>query len=228
MSVLPVRHRGRHPLRAHPRDHREPGRRLDRAADPQPADGPRRPRRPLPVPGPGPGRAVHRAFRHSPGRPWHPGREDPAPQPARERLRRTIPAHRPDRDHRPDTHLRRTAPADDPDPGRGPLQRTAPPPQPPAPPNPARPASRRPLPWPHRDPGQERRPSSGTPQGCTAGGMQAGLGMRSTGRRGRARPGSRWFRIGWSSRVHVDPAQDKVGVEDQGGPASGGRWWHRR
>ena len=38
-SVLPVRHRGRLPLRAHPRHHREPGRALDRAADPQPADG---------------------------------------------------------------------------------------------------------------------------------------------------------------------------------------------
>ena len=38
--VLPVRHGGRQPLRAHPRDHREPGRPVDRAADPQPPDGP--------------------------------------------------------------------------------------------------------------------------------------------------------------------------------------------
>src|SRR6266516_7343485 len=38
--VLPVRHGGRLPLRAHPRDHREPGRAVDRAADPQPGDGP--------------------------------------------------------------------------------------------------------------------------------------------------------------------------------------------
>jgi len=38
-AVLPVRRRDRQPLRAHPRDHREPGRSLDRAADPQPADG---------------------------------------------------------------------------------------------------------------------------------------------------------------------------------------------
>jgi putative transposase len=37
--VLPVRHGGRHPLRAHPRDHRQPGRTVDSAADPQPADG---------------------------------------------------------------------------------------------------------------------------------------------------------------------------------------------
>src|SRR6266567_1010164 len=38
--VLPVRHRDRQPPRAHPRDHREPGRSLDRAAEPQPPDGP--------------------------------------------------------------------------------------------------------------------------------------------------------------------------------------------
>jgi transposase len=37
--VLPVRHRDRQPLCAHPRDHREPGRSPGRAADPQPPDG---------------------------------------------------------------------------------------------------------------------------------------------------------------------------------------------
>ena len=37
--VLPVRDRGRLPLRAHPRRDREPGRSLDRAADRQPPDG---------------------------------------------------------------------------------------------------------------------------------------------------------------------------------------------
>ena len=37
--VLLLRHRGRLPLCAHPRRHREPGRAVDRAADPQPADG---------------------------------------------------------------------------------------------------------------------------------------------------------------------------------------------
>jgi transposase len=37
--VLHVRHRGRLSLRAHPRCHGEPGRAVDRAADPQPADG---------------------------------------------------------------------------------------------------------------------------------------------------------------------------------------------
>ena len=38
--VLPVRHGSRHPLPAHPRDHREPGRALDHTANPQPADRP--------------------------------------------------------------------------------------------------------------------------------------------------------------------------------------------
>jgi putative transposase len=39
--VLPLRHGGRLPLRAHPRCHREPGRRLDCPADPQPPNGSR-------------------------------------------------------------------------------------------------------------------------------------------------------------------------------------------
>jgi hypothetical protein len=38
--ILPVRPGGRLPLRARPRGHRESGRAVDRAADPQPADGP--------------------------------------------------------------------------------------------------------------------------------------------------------------------------------------------
>jgi putative transposase len=53
-----------------------------------------------------------------------------------------VRAHRPDRGHRPDAHLRRTAPADDHGPVRGPLQRAAPPSQPPAPPASARPPCR--------------------------------------------------------------------------------------
>ena len=77
--VLPIRHGGRHTLCAHSRCHREPGRGLDCAADPQPADGPGRPRRRLPVPGPRPGRAIHRRVRRSAGRCWYRGREDPAP-----------------------------------------------------------------------------------------------------------------------------------------------------
>ena len=39
-AVLPVRHGDRLPLRAYPRNHRQPRRSLDRAADPQPPDGP--------------------------------------------------------------------------------------------------------------------------------------------------------------------------------------------
>ncbi len=49
-----------------------------------------------------------------------------------------VRAHRPDRGHRADAHLRRTAPAGDPRPIRDALQRTATPSQPPAPTAPAR------------------------------------------------------------------------------------------
>ena len=38
--VLPVRRRGRQPLRARPRSHAQPGRAVDHPADPQPLDGP--------------------------------------------------------------------------------------------------------------------------------------------------------------------------------------------
>jgi transposase InsO family protein len=47
-----------------------------------------------------------------------------------------------ERGHRPDAHLRRTAPAPDPRRVRDPLQRTTPAPQPPAAPAPARPSCR--------------------------------------------------------------------------------------
>ena len=77
---------------------------------------------------------------------WHRGREDPAPEPARECLRGEIRAHCPDRGRRPDADLRPAASADDPGPVRGSLQRTSSPSQPPAPPAPARPPCRRPLP----------------------------------------------------------------------------------
>ena len=54
--------------------------------------------------------------------------------------------------------LRRTPPAAGPGPARGPLQRTATPPQPPAPPAPARPPRRRSLPGTDQAPGRPRRP----------------------------------------------------------------------
>ena len=65
----------------------------------------------FPVPGPRPCRAVHRGVQRSPGRRRHQGREDSAPQPARERLRGKVRTHRPGRGHRPGAHLRPTAPA---------------------------------------------------------------------------------------------------------------------
>ena len=49
----------RQPLRAHPRDDQPSDRSVDHPAGPQPADGPRRPRRHLPVPRPRPRRTVH-------------------------------------------------------------------------------------------------------------------------------------------------------------------------
>jgi transposase len=114
----------------------------------------------LPVPGPRPRRAVHRIVRRGPGRRRHPDREDPVPKPSRERLCRTVRAHRTDRGHRPDADLQPTTSAACPSPVRDPLQRAAAPSQPPAPPAPSRPLSRRPLPegdqasahsrWPHQ------------------------------------------------------------------------------
>ena len=77
-------------------------------------------------------------IRRRPGRCRYRGGEDPAAEPASERLCGTVRAHRPDRGHRPDADLRRTAPADDPGPVRDPLQRAAPPSQPPTPPAAAR------------------------------------------------------------------------------------------
>jgi hypothetical protein len=80
-AVLPVRHGDRQPVRARPRDHRQPGRAVDHTADPQPADGSRGPRRMLPVPDPRPGRSVHRIVRRGPGRRRHRSREDPPQSP---------------------------------------------------------------------------------------------------------------------------------------------------
>ena len=51
------------------------------------------------------------SFERGPRRCRHPGREDPAPKPARERFCGAVRAHRTDRGHRPDAHLRPAAPA---------------------------------------------------------------------------------------------------------------------
>jgi putative transposase len=64
--------------------------------------------------GPGPGRSVHRHVRCGAGWRRDRGGEDPAAESEGQRLCGTIRAHRPDRGHRPDADLRRTAPADDP------------------------------------------------------------------------------------------------------------------
>jgi putative transposase len=82
------------------------GRAVDHPADPQPAHGPRLPRRGLPVPGPRPGRAIHRIVRHGPGQCRYRGGEDPVPEPSGERLRRKVCTHRQDGGDRPDADLR--------------------------------------------------------------------------------------------------------------------------
>jgi len=92
-----------------------------------------RSRRRLSFPGPRPSRPAHRFLRHGPGQHRCPGTENPAPKSRRQRPCRTVRSDRPDRPNRPDADLRRTLPAAGPGPVRGPLQRTATPPQPPAP-----------------------------------------------------------------------------------------------
>ncbi len=63
---------------------------LDHSAGPQPADGPRRPRRPLPVPLARPRWPVHHRIRRRLRRRGHLHRKDPTAMPASELLRRTI------------------------------------------------------------------------------------------------------------------------------------------
>ena len=75
----PRRDRARPPPRAPRRDHRPPHRRLGHPAGPQPADGPRRPRRPVPVPDPRPGQQVHRRVRRRLRRRRHPDHPHPDP-----------------------------------------------------------------------------------------------------------------------------------------------------
>src|SRR5690348_17099728 len=96
-----LRDRGEHPPRPCPGRDRAPGRGVDRAASPEPADGPGGAREQVPVPGPGPGRAVHRGVRRGAVRCRDRGGEDPSAQSAGERLCRALGAHSPGRGHRP-------------------------------------------------------------------------------------------------------------------------------
>ena len=98
------------------------------------------------------------AFERGPDRGWYHGRENPASEPASELLCGTVRAHRPDRGHRPDAHLRRTASAHNPRRVRGPLQRATTPSQPPAPPAEARSPCRGPLPPADQAPTRPGRP----------------------------------------------------------------------
>gem|GEM_PF-1809041 len=68
-----------------------------------------RPRGRLPVPGPRSGRTIHRRLRRRARRHRHPDRQDPAPLPASQRIRRTLRPDHPSRVDRPNADLR-TAP----------------------------------------------------------------------------------------------------------------------
>ena len=83
----------RPPPRAPRRDHRPPHRGLGHPAGPQPADGSRRPRRPVPVPDPRPGQQVHRRVRRRLHRRRHPDHPHPGPGTPGERDRGTLHRH---------------------------------------------------------------------------------------------------------------------------------------
>ncbi|HUZ25154.1 MAG TPA: integrase core domain-containing protein [Streptosporangiaceae bacterium] len=88
-------------VRSCPGRDRPPGRGVDRAAGPEPADGPGGAGRPVPVPGPRPGRPVHRRVRRGAAGCRDRGGEDPTAQPKSdahaERWVRTVRAEVTDR-----------------------------------------------------------------------------------------------------------------------------------
>src|SRR5215472_3416678 len=106
-----LRDRSQHPPCACPGRDRAPRRCMDRAAGPEPADGPGRTRRPVPVPDTGPRGPVHRSVRRGAVRRGDRSGEDAAAHPKGERLCRTLGAHSPGRGHRPDADRRVRAPA---------------------------------------------------------------------------------------------------------------------
>ena len=78
-ALRPRRGRARPSPRVHRRDHRPSDRGLGRPAGPQPADGPRRPRRPVPVRDPRPGQQVHCRVRRGLRRCRHPDQRATSP-----------------------------------------------------------------------------------------------------------------------------------------------------
>ena len=113
LPAPPLRARGdraRPPPRTPRRDHRPSHRRLGHPAGPQPADGPRRPRRAVPVPDPRPRRQVHRRLRRRVRRRRHPHHPHPSPGTAGERDRRALHRHAAPRMPRPPADYRTTPP----------------------------------------------------------------------------------------------------------------------
>ena len=88
--VRPGGEGGGDPPGPHPRGEREPDRCVDRAAGPQPDDGPGRPGGVVSVPRSGPGRQAHPDVRRGAHRRRRAGREDPTPLAQGEPPRRTL------------------------------------------------------------------------------------------------------------------------------------------
>ena len=172
---------GRQPLRAHPRGHREPGRPVDCAADPQPRDGSgRSPRASGSWSATGPGNSPHRLTKFLAGAGIEAVKIPPRSPPANAFAERFVLTARAEVTDRmlifSDGICGSSWPSTRPTTTAG--DRI----EPPAPPAPARPPCRGPLPGadpapaasaasststsePRRSPGQDQWPSSGTPQG---------------------------------------------------------------
>ena len=125
-----LRHRTRHPPRAHPGRHRAPHRSVADPAGAQPVDGPRRRPPTLPIPHPRPRPQVHRQLQRRVRSHRHRNHKDAGAGAASERDRRTLRRHRPSRTPRPSYDHQPTARRSRPTRIRAPLQRSPPAPQP--------------------------------------------------------------------------------------------------